>query len=350
MAGAQDNTGSGLSANAGTVILNKTSGPNVHAIGSGGLTVAGGRVSLSGTGGDQILDSAPVTINSGTFDLNGNSETIGALSGSGGAITNGSFIVPSTLTVSGSGTYAGFIQNGGFATALTIANGGNLTLTNANSYTGGTTISGGGTLRLGDGATSNGTIIGNVANNGSLVIANPNYQSFGYAVNGSGSLTKSGAGELVLTTTSNFTGSTTVNGGILLLLGGSLYTQGPLVVSSAIPGQSALLFVDGTTTFSQSGAAVSTTVGALTGGMGGIVIGTTNNGATLSTGSGDLTINPTGSLNIGYNAVTGTLNAGGNVNVNGGSFQIVNSGSQFNLASGRSMTVQTAVLRRRARR
>ncbi len=53
-----------------------------------GLTVnSGGTVKLTGTGGDQIYDGNSVTV-SGTFDLNGNSETIGSLSFNGGNFCN----------------------------------------------------------------------------------------------------------------------------------------------------------------------------------------------------------------------------------------------------------------------
>ena len=78
LAGTADNTGLALTANSGTVTLEKNSSATVHAIGSGGLTIAGATVKLAAAaGGDQILDTAPVTINGGTFDLEGATETIG---------------------------------------------------------------------------------------------------------------------------------------------------------------------------------------------------------------------------------------------------------------------------------
>src|SRR5205814_1520722 len=91
-----------------------------------------------------------------TFDLNGKTQQIAALSGtSAGVIGNSSTTTNSTLTVTGSGTFAGVIQNvlgsGTRTTALTFNGSGNtLTLSGANTYTGGTIITAG-TLQLGSG-------------------------------------------------------------------------------------------------------------------------------------------------------------------------------------------------------
>ena len=57
-------------------------------IDGGGLTVVGATVKLSGSGGEQIYDGALVTMNSGTFDLNGLSETVGNFTGTGGTVMN----------------------------------------------------------------------------------------------------------------------------------------------------------------------------------------------------------------------------------------------------------------------
>ena len=66
-------------ASAGTLALNKGSSSSVHAVGGGGLTVAGGTVTLAGSGGDQIYNAAPVTLAGGTFNTAGLSE--GSVSG-----------------------------------------------------------------------------------------------------------------------------------------------------------------------------------------------------------------------------------------------------------------------------
>ena len=74
LSGSTDNNNLGVTVNSGTVILAKASGgapTNVHAVGSSGLIVNGGIAQLAGTGGDQIIDGAAVTVTSGTFDTNG---------------------------------------------------------------------------------------------------------------------------------------------------------------------------------------------------------------------------------------------------------------------------------------
>ena len=62
----------------GVLQLDKSSG---NAIG-GNLTITAGTVQITGSGGDQIPDTATVTLN-GLLNLNTHGETIGSLSGSG---------------------------------------------------------------------------------------------------------------------------------------------------------------------------------------------------------------------------------------------------------------------------
>ena len=85
--------------------------------------------------------------NFGTLDLAGNAVSIvGAFAGTG-TVTNSAAGGTSTLTLNGTGTFGGVIQNGATASvALTIA-GGTVTLSAASTYTGPTTIFAG-ALRL----------------------------------------------------------------------------------------------------------------------------------------------------------------------------------------------------------
>ncbi|HSY17916.1 MAG TPA: glycosyl hydrolase family 28-related protein, partial [Candidatus Acidoferrales bacterium] len=143
-----DNGSTGIIVNGGGVNLNKSSNGGTHAIGGPGLTVNnGGLAKITGTGGDQIYDGATVTLASGgTFDLNGNNETIGNLSGTGGVVDNTAAGTSVTLTLgNGSPTFGGSLQNSGTGAKLGLfkSGTGTVTLSGSNSYTGGTTISNG---------------------------------------------------------------------------------------------------------------------------------------------------------------------------------------------------------------
>lgn len=106
------------------------------ALASSGVTVSGG--TFEATAANILGNSAAVTVNSGTYTVGG-SDTIGALTGTGGSvnITNG------TLTAtyaSGSSSYAGDVTgSGGFAKA----GGGKLTLSGNNTKSGANTVSAG---------------------------------------------------------------------------------------------------------------------------------------------------------------------------------------------------------------
>jgi autotransporter-associated beta strand protein len=159
----------------------------VHAIG-GGLTINGGTVQLAGMNGDQIYDAAGVTVNAGTFDLNGTSETIASLNGSGGTVTNTSTSTASTLTVgsssiagSGTGTYGGVVSDGSGGLSLVKAGTGTLTLDQPMTYSGGTAVNAGTLLAgnttgsaTGTGAVmvnSGGTLGGNGTISGAVTVA-----------------------------------------------------------------------------------------------------------------------------------------------------------------------------------
>ena len=83
--------------------------------------------------------------------MNGFSNTIGSLSGNG--IVNNGGSTNATLTVGNDNTnttFGGTLKDGNSPLGLTKVGTGTLTLTGANTYTAGTTISGG-TLQLGNG-------------------------------------------------------------------------------------------------------------------------------------------------------------------------------------------------------
>ena len=87
-AGAITGSGGLAKTGPGTLIL---SGANSY---SGGTTVEGGLLQL-GAGGSLAAGGA-LTVNGGTFDLGGNSQAVGALSGLGGTIALGSGVLTTT--------------------------------------------------------------------------------------------------------------------------------------------------------------------------------------------------------------------------------------------------------------
>src|SRR5258707_873072 len=109
-----------------------------------------------------------------------------------GNVTNNAALVfnrSETVTlanaISGTGSLA---QNGS----------GTLILTNANTFTGGATISAG-TLQVGDGGTSGTVGTGNVTNNAALVFNRSDSVTVSSLISGSGSLAQNGSGTLILT-------------------------------------------------------------------------------------------------------------------------------------------------------
>lgn len=170
-AGAVVNSGGGATSLAKTGSGTWTlSGANVY---SGTTSVSGGVLRIEGAG---TLGStnASLSVNAGgTLDVNGTTQRVANLSGTGGLISNGAAGSDVTLTLGcGNGTggnYAGAIADGGGTLALEKVGTGSITLSGTNTFTGGARVLGGtlalqganagysevgpGTLFIGSGAT-----------------------------------------------------------------------------------------------------------------------------------------------------------------------------------------------------
>jgi len=199
--------------------------------------------------------STPVTIGANAkLDLNGYNQQLASLSdyapGAGGSVINSNAGVTPVLTLSpagGSTTFSGSIQG---AISLVMNGNGTQVLAGSNSYTGGTTVSGGtleastaaslpfystagsvnvtgGVLAVQPGGANgwSSTQIGNLVTNvnwnkgaGALGIdtSNGNF-SYGTSITQPLSLTKLGANTLTLTGSNTYSGLTTVSGGTLQL-------------------------------------------------------------------------------------------------------------------------------------
>ena len=116
--------------------------------------------------------------------------------------------------------------------------GGEVILTSGNNTYTGTTLVTSGTLQVGDGVTTNGSLpAGNVTDNGALIFANPSAMTFAGAIGGNGQLAKTGSGAFILTAAETYSGPTTVSAGTLQLNNG-----GTLNVASTIIDNGTLAF------------------------------------------------------------------------------------------------------------
>ena len=223
------------------VIQNGTQSVSIVKSGSGMFTLSGantytGSTTVSGgtlrAGNDAALGTAAsgTTINTGaTFDINGYSLGTEAFVLSGGSIVNNGatniyaiqkLTVTATSTIGGSGRWD--VRNNGLADAgvisgtgtIEIGGGGTTTgtviFTGNNTCTGQTTISTGMTLQLGTNSAA-GALGGAVVNNGTLIFNRNNVYTFSFVISGTGNVVKNGDGELTLTEANSYTGTTTVS-------------------------------------------------------------------------------------------------------------------------------------------
>ncbi|MGD0258858.1 MAG: PA14 domain-containing protein [Verrucomicrobiota bacterium] len=197
LGGGMDNSGLTMAINSGLVIINKTSTSTVHGLGGGNSSVGIGAANnsaglrLNGSGGYDLYHTTALTVNSpdGYFDLNGQSLTAlgmgtltlaGAGPGGAGALINdgisgsalectqSGIVLAGNTTIGGSGniTLVSTVVSGPYS--LTYAGDATLTLTNANTYSGGTIIDANGTVYLTNSASAAGTGTITVNANGAL--------------------------------------------------------------------------------------------------------------------------------------------------------------------------------------
>ena len=346
----------GTTVSSGTLTL---AGTNTYSgtttVSSGTLTLTGSNVFATGTNGLLgLLSSIYAGAMSGSGALvktgNGNLTLTGPNSYTGGTTVSGGILIGTTSSLQGgivnnatvafdqgaNGTYDGAMSGSG---ALLKGGAGNVILTGANSYTGGTTVFQG-TLT---GTTS--SLQGNIVNNATVAFDQTANGTYTGAMSGTGSLVKTGAGALMLTGTNSYSGTTTVNAGTLV--GNTTSLQGNILNNAAVVFDQAS---NGVYAGALSGSGTLTKIGAgllnLTGTnvVGG---GTTVSGGTLAV-NGSLTSNVTvgaggaiggtgtvvGALSIGGGTLApgnsiGTLNVTGNFTQTGGVYQVeANAGGQ----------------------
>ncbi len=216
---------------AGTLILNAE---NTY---TGGTTISDGtlianNVEALGTG--NVTDNATLELNTGgdfNNNISGSGQVVksgdktltlsGANSYTGGTTISGGTLVASNVDALGSGdvtdnatlelnTGGDFTNNIGGTGSVVKSGDKTLTLSGTNSYTGGTTISGG-TL-VANNVEALGT--GDVTNNATLELNTGG--DFDNAISGSGQVVKSGDKTLTLSGANSYSGATTISGGTLI--------------------------------------------------------------------------------------------------------------------------------------
>jgi autotransporter-associated beta strand protein len=256
------------------------SGVNIY---SGPTLVSAGTLQAGSVGA--FSPNSAFTVNA-IVDLNGNSNTIGSLAGTGTVINNGA--TPATLTAGGDGTstlYSGSMVDGTSTLGLIKAGPGTLILSGLNTYSGGTVITAG-VLQIGNGGIT-GSITGDVTDDATLAFDRSDALTFGGVVSGPGGLSQLGAGTLILTGNNLYTGVTTIGAGILQVGNGG--TSGALSGGSII--NNAILDFDRSDSIT----------------YGGVISGS---GVTIKDGSGTLILTGANTYSGGTAINSGTLQLG----------------------------------------
>ena len=196
---------------------------------NGGTTINAGALAFGAN--NALPASGVVTLNNGaSLNLSGYSASLGAVTLASGSIA--SIPAGGALTATSYNVQSGAIgvPLGGASAALTQTGHGLVTLTAANTYGGGTIVSGG-TLQLGDGLSNNGSVVGNITDDATLVFANPSPQQFAGAISGTGSVSENGTATLTLSGSNSYSGPTNVNAGTLVV-NGSLAAGGTVTLAA----------------------------------------------------------------------------------------------------------------------
>ena len=300
-AGGLTKTGPGLLTLSG---LNSYTGSTAVTAG----TLRAGAANVFGTGTGLFVGAGAVA------DLNSFNQSAGTLAGSG-FVTLGS----ARLTTGGSNTnslFSGVISGAG---GLTKVGAGILTLTGANTYSGGTSVLGGTLL----GNTT--SLQGAIANQSLVVFDQTTNGTYGGAMSGAGALVKNGGGTLTLSGQNTYAGGTMVNAGSLVGTSSSL--QGPIINNAVVQ-------------FDQ--------------GFGGSYAGAMSGpGSFVKSGAGTLTLAGANSYTGGTSLLAGVLQAGGTnvfspagiISIAAGAVLDLNSFNQsLSLAGSGGVTLGTATL------
>lgn len=345
---------------------------------AGPLTISGGTVNCN------IANTLPstglITLSGGTLQLNDNSQMAGPIAGTSNIVLG---VLPATIltsTTSATTAYSGVISGaGGFTLA---GSGGVLTFSVAQTYTGGTIVSGStlisgvnNALAPAGNLTVNAPGIFNLNNfnqnvavlagSGSITLGSGNLttttatnSTFSGVISGTGTFTQAGTSTLAFTGINTYTGGTTVSNGTLQLgVNNALAPTGPVTLSGGILDISPSTLqsigpLSGTSNVTMGAAQLtinstaSSSYGGVMSGTGSLVVagpqiftltnnntfngGTTINGGTLALGinnallpTGNLTVNSPGIFDLAtFNQTVGILSGNGSITLGTGTLTI----------------------------
>jgi fibronectin-binding autotransporter adhesin len=258
-------------------------------------------LSLSGTGyGESGYQTAVRMGNSGiTTTLSGNvtltaNAAVGAQTGGTGIISG---------VISGSST-AGFILGAS-------SEAGTIDLTNANTFSGNTTVAYG-TLQIGgSGSLGGGSYAGAIGNYGTLAFNTSTNQTLSGVISGNGALAQAGNSQLTLTGTNTYSGATTVSGGTLSANNNNALGTGSVTLS---PTGAATLAFSTATPLTGSLASSGT-------GTSSVVLGTGGSATALTVGSN-------GSVTT-YSGNISQATAGSSLIINGGGLTLAGTSNTY---------------------
>ncbi|HVU36367.1 MAG TPA: autotransporter-associated beta strand repeat-containing protein [Opitutaceae bacterium] len=269
--------------------------------GTAGLTKAGtGTLALTGNN----TYSGPTTISAGTLQIGDGSAANTNLAGN---ITDNATLAFATNGMN----FGGVISGTGAVNVI-----GDVTLTGANSYGGGTNVGASGHLTIGDG----GVVPGNISDLGTVTFNQTGNLTYANVISGTGGLEQNGAGVLTLTGANSYSGPTSISVGTLkigsdnaLPAGSPLTLQGALDVAANQTLQQITAYSSGTVTIEPT---ATLTLFPAAGGM--------NFGSNIQ-GTGNLVINAPGT-SVGYN---GTNSLTGTTTVKAGTLDVSNNGGNL---------------------
>lgn len=299
---------------------------------SNGVSILGGTVLLSGSA-DRLPTGSIVTladVASARLDLNNLNQTIRSLNGggyNGGNLSLGT----ATFTVWNGGTYGGVISGSGQLIKTNLPGfAGQLTLTNANTYTGGTIIGGftnnttlavanqtgsgtgsgfvrvltNGSLYFGAGGPGGSVAAGVITNDGTVRLNRNDDFTFTNVIVGLGVLQVQNSNTVVINGVNGYSGGTTINPGILRISNPGALGTGPVTVANSAP---AVLQLSNNITFTNALAIQSKP------GASGNVPNVENVSGT-NTVSGPISLTQNGSIGWGFYSTAGKLNVAGSLN------------------------------------